>query len=412
MGARLRLLRARDTRTITSSVGSCGENGALCPRHPRDRNPLQDSWTQRRWHTDHPRRRRGGHRRARARLEPRLCSMGHRRRGVALVGAAPVPAEYRQRGQSFVVRRHTIDYLRPSVLGDRIVVETRVRLSAGTTSERETVMKTADAGLLVAHAHTYGRSSGRSQRSTRPHPRRHARRLHARGQEVHGEDERRPASLTEGSSVKAALPERPWATPPRPRAWSAGRVPRMGARPASKHEPHHRRGVRDRTVGAPGTTPLERGGRGLRAAVRRKGSATFFVRAAHRSAAGQALRLRRRRRWPAAASRSNRLSRTSFRPEPTRHRRSALAAAPRRTTTARGLEGFPGGRESLTDYLLVGDDVGASQSRLPAERRTAPGGTTCSRAGDTESPLSDRCRCRGRMRLTSGRSTSRLAEAG
>lgn len=64
------------------------------------------------------------------------------------------PAEYRQRGQSFVVRRHTIDYLRPSVLGNRIVVETRVTALRGTTSERETVMKTADAGLLVAHAHT------------------------------------------------------------------------------------------------------------------------------------------------------------------------------------------------------------------------------------------------------------------
>src|SRR4051812_575952 len=54
------------------------------------------------------------------------------------VGLAP--QDYRRRGQSFVVRRHTLDYLRPVYAGDPIIVETRVVAMRTASSERETLV--------------------------------------------------------------------------------------------------------------------------------------------------------------------------------------------------------------------------------------------------------------------------------
>lgn len=50
------------------------------------------------------------------------------------------PAEYVRRGQVFVVRRHTVEYLRPVFAGDVLDVETRVVSLRSATSERETVI--------------------------------------------------------------------------------------------------------------------------------------------------------------------------------------------------------------------------------------------------------------------------------
>jgi acyl-CoA thioester hydrolase len=62
------------------------------------------------------------------------------------------PEEYRRRGQSFVVRRHTIDYLRSVYAGDEILVETRVVSMRTASSERETLVLDAKSGARVAHA--------------------------------------------------------------------------------------------------------------------------------------------------------------------------------------------------------------------------------------------------------------------
>lgn len=62
------------------------------------------------------------------------------------------PHDYRRRGQSFVVRKHLVEYLRPAFLGDRLVVDTVV-VSLGTAvSERETVILDADTGVRLAQA--------------------------------------------------------------------------------------------------------------------------------------------------------------------------------------------------------------------------------------------------------------------
>ncbi len=62
------------------------------------------------------------------------------------------PLDYRRRGQSFVVRRHVVDYLRPAFLGDRLVVETRIVSLRTASSERETVIENADTGVRLAQA--------------------------------------------------------------------------------------------------------------------------------------------------------------------------------------------------------------------------------------------------------------------
>lgn len=62
------------------------------------------------------------------------------------------PQDYRRRGQSFVVRRHAIDYLRSVHAGDELVVETRVVSMRTTSSERETLILHARSGARVAHA--------------------------------------------------------------------------------------------------------------------------------------------------------------------------------------------------------------------------------------------------------------------
>jgi acyl-CoA thioester hydrolase len=62
------------------------------------------------------------------------------------------PLDYRRRGQSFVVRRHLVDYLRPAFVGDRICVDTLVIALGTASSERETVILNADTGVRLAQA--------------------------------------------------------------------------------------------------------------------------------------------------------------------------------------------------------------------------------------------------------------------
>jgi acyl-CoA thioester hydrolase len=64
------------------------------------------------------------------------------------------PAEYQQRGQVFVVRRHTLDYLRPSYAGDALTLETRVVTMRSASSERETLILDDKSGERVATART------------------------------------------------------------------------------------------------------------------------------------------------------------------------------------------------------------------------------------------------------------------
>jgi acyl-CoA thioester hydrolase len=53
------------------------------------------------------------------------------------------------RGQSFVVRRHEIDYLRPALAGDALVIETRVASVAAASSVRVTrILRPSDAAVL------------------------------------------------------------------------------------------------------------------------------------------------------------------------------------------------------------------------------------------------------------------------
>lgn len=62
------------------------------------------------------------------------------------------PQDYRRRGQSFVVRRHALEYLRSVYAGDELVVETRVVAMRTASSERETIILHAKSGAQVAHA--------------------------------------------------------------------------------------------------------------------------------------------------------------------------------------------------------------------------------------------------------------------
>lgn len=49
-------------------------------------------------------------------------------------------ADYRALGQSFVVRRHLLDYLRQALPGEALVVETRVVRLGGASSQRQTLI--------------------------------------------------------------------------------------------------------------------------------------------------------------------------------------------------------------------------------------------------------------------------------
>lgn len=62
------------------------------------------------------------------------------------------PADYRRRGQSFVVRRQAIEYLRPAFAGERIEVETRVVSLRTATSAREALIVNAATGVRLAEA--------------------------------------------------------------------------------------------------------------------------------------------------------------------------------------------------------------------------------------------------------------------
>ncbi len=61
------------------------------------------------------------------------------------------PAAYHQRGLGFVVRRHEIDYLRPAMLADELVVETWVTAIGTARSERATIVR-AKRGAILARA--------------------------------------------------------------------------------------------------------------------------------------------------------------------------------------------------------------------------------------------------------------------
>lgn len=57
---------------------------------------------------------------------------------------------YEERGAAFVVRRHEIDYLRPSLRGDRLLVRTWVSTARSASCSRTTeISSTGDGRLLV-----------------------------------------------------------------------------------------------------------------------------------------------------------------------------------------------------------------------------------------------------------------------
>ena len=64
------------------------------------------------------------------------------------------PDAYQQRGGVFVVRRHTLDYLRPLFARDVVVVETRVVSFKSASSERETILVRERTGETAATART------------------------------------------------------------------------------------------------------------------------------------------------------------------------------------------------------------------------------------------------------------------
>jgi acyl-CoA thioester hydrolase len=64
------------------------------------------------------------------------------------------PAQYRDLGATFVVRRHEVDYLLPVFAGDGIELETRVEWWKGASSLRRTVIRRAADGVEVARGAT------------------------------------------------------------------------------------------------------------------------------------------------------------------------------------------------------------------------------------------------------------------
>lgn len=63
-------------------------------------------------------------------------------------------AAYQRLGAAFVVRRHEIDYLRPSGRGDRLSVRTWVSAARGASCSRGTEITSADHGRVVVSAMT------------------------------------------------------------------------------------------------------------------------------------------------------------------------------------------------------------------------------------------------------------------
>jgi acyl-CoA thioester hydrolase len=64
------------------------------------------------------------------------------------------PEDYLARGQVFVVRRHEIEYFRAAMLGDALDVDTRVTQFLAATSERQTTIRRAADGTVLACART------------------------------------------------------------------------------------------------------------------------------------------------------------------------------------------------------------------------------------------------------------------
>ena len=63
-------------------------------------------------------------------------------------------AQYLARRQSFIVRRHEVDYLRSVLCGEQIDVETRITHIGSASSTRQTEIRRAASGELVARAMT------------------------------------------------------------------------------------------------------------------------------------------------------------------------------------------------------------------------------------------------------------------
>ena len=61
---------------------------------------------------------------------------------------------YKQLGSVFVVRRHEVDYLRPALAGDEVEVETRVVAMSPVTATRQTFIRRAADGQVLAQART------------------------------------------------------------------------------------------------------------------------------------------------------------------------------------------------------------------------------------------------------------------
>ena len=80
---------------------------------------------------------------------------------------AMAPPEERD-AVAWVARRHEIDYLSPTALGDELVIATWVGQARGLTFERLTSIRRADGGQIVARARTLwvpvDRRSGRPRR--------------------------------------------------------------------------------------------------------------------------------------------------------------------------------------------------------------------------------------------------------
>lgn len=63
-------------------------------------------------------------------------------------------AEYERMGAGFIVRRHEVDYLRPSLLGERLSIRTWVPEAKRISCSRGTEITSAKDGLVVARALT------------------------------------------------------------------------------------------------------------------------------------------------------------------------------------------------------------------------------------------------------------------
>jgi acyl-CoA thioester hydrolase len=61
---------------------------------------------------------------------------------------------YRKLGAFFVVRRHEVDYLRPVLRSEALVLRTWIDSAAAAKCERATELARADGGVLVAKART------------------------------------------------------------------------------------------------------------------------------------------------------------------------------------------------------------------------------------------------------------------